>query len=373
MPANTTIPVTTVHGRPDDAWTRWGWLMGGIWLLFFGFPLYHVWGTEHPTPLRLGATALIVAYVASYIATLRMTTGRVARGAYREAARLGMVGLVTLLLLWVALAVLIGANSMTAMPFVVALPVFFLPWRWVWITSLSILAAGVVGSFLAWGLPAGFLWIISVFVLIVSVVSRFLEEKQEASQEAGARAQLSEERERVARDVHDVLGHSLTVVTMKTELARRLVDVDPERAKQEMAEIQDLARTALAEIRATVGGLRVARMTDEVEAARVALLGAGITADLPTDVTVVDPRHRITLAWVLREAVTNVVRHSRATVCRVRLGSDTLVVEDDGRGMQGRREGNGLRGLRERVEQAGGRIEIGPGEGARGTRLEVTL
>ena len=87
---------------------------------------------------------------------------------------------------------------------------------------------------------------------------------------------LVAERERVARDVHDVLGHSLTVVTVKAELAERLVDLDPERAKAELAEIQTLSRQALAEIRATVGGLRAARLGDELASARTALAGAGI-------------------------------------------------------------------------------------------------
>src|SRR5690606_543184 len=126
-----------------------------------------------------------------------------------------------------------------------------------------------------------------------------------------------EERERVARDVHDVLGHSLTVVSVKAELAERLVDVDPARARAELVEIQSLTREALAEIRATVSGLRVARLGDELVAARTALTGAGIEADLPENPDVVDPRHRIVVAWVLREAVTNVVRHSGATRCTV--------------------------------------------------------
>ena len=133
---------------------------------------------------------------------------------------------------------------------------------------------------------------------------------------------IVEERERVARDVHDVLGHSLTVVTVKAELAERLVDLDPERAKGELAEIQALSRQALAEIRATVGGLRVARLGDELASARTALAGAGIEAHVPDDPGAVDPRHRTVLAWVLREATTNVVRHSDADACWVELDDE---------------------------------------------------
>jgi two-component system sensor histidine kinase DesK len=170
-----------------------------------------------------------------------------------------------------------------------------------------------------------------------------------------------------------VLGHSLTVVTVKAELAERLVDIDPARAKDELAEIQVLSRQALAEIRATVGGLRAARLDDELASATTAFAGAGIEAHLPEDTTAVDPRHRIVLAWVLREATTNVLRHSDADECWVEIDSNRLTVRDDGRGVEGRPEGNGIRGLRERVEAAGGALSITTGPEGHGTVLEVTL
>ena len=153
----------------------------------------------------------------------------------------------------------------------------------------------------------------------------------------------------------------------------RLLEADPARARAELAEIQSLTRQALAEIRATVSGLRVARLADELAAAQAALDGAGIEADLPVDPSVVDPRHRIVLAWVLREAVTNVVRHSGATRCVVELGTDRLRVCDDGRGLGRSAPGNGLRGARERVSTAGGTLTVRPGPEGRGTLVEVQL
>lgn len=366
--------MTATAERAQDPWAKWGWLFGGVWLIFFAFPLTLIWTGEIETSSRVLATALIAVFIAVYITTLRVATRLVTEGHYGRAYRVGWTGLVVLIATSVALGVLIGANSMTCWPFVISLPVFFLPWRWVWITSLTLLVGMVVGTAIAWGLwPPAMLWGISLLVLAISVVSRYSEERQEANRETVSRLELTEERERVARDVHDVLGHSLTVVSVKTELAQRLIDIDPERAKAELAEVQSLSRQALAEIRATVGGLRVARLADEVESAGMALAGAGVQAHLPTDLEVVDPRHRITVAWVLREAVTNVVRHSRARTCTVGLGHDWLTVTDDGRGIEGRREGNGLRGLRERVEQAGGTIDVGPGPEGRGTKLEVRL
>jgi two-component system sensor histidine kinase DesK len=183
---------------------------------------------------------------------------------------------------------------------------------------------------------------------------------------------ITEERERVARDVHDVLGHSLTVVSVKAGLAERLIDVDADRARAEVADIARIARESLAEIRATVGGLRAAELAAELAGAREGLLSAGIAVDLPPDPEVVDPSHRPVLGWVLREAVTNIVRHSRASSCRIELAPHTLVVEDDGVGVDDRRMGNGLSGLRERVVLAGGDFSVGPRPDGRGTRLEVS-
>jgi two-component system sensor histidine kinase DesK len=140
-----------------------------------------------------------------------------------------------------------------------------------------------------------------------------------------------------------------------------------------VAQVRSIARQALAEIRATVAGLRVARLADELTHADEALRGAGIAADLPDDPDVVDPRHRITMAWALREAVTNVVRHSNATTCTVRWTSDSLLVSDDGRGTGSKNAGNGITGLRERVAHAGGDVTLGPGSDGVGTQLEVRL
>ena len=175
---------------------------------------------------------------------------------------------------------------------------------------------------------------------------------------------ITAERDRVARDVHDVLGHSLTVVSVKAELAQRLIDLDPDRARTELAEIQTLTRQALAEIRSTVGGLRAAGLDDEMAAATVALQAAGIEAHLPADSTALDPRRRTVAAWVLREAVTNVVRHSGAQHCTVTLDNSRLVVTDDGRGVDALLIGNGLRGLRERVDDSGGELRVGAPPGA---------
>jgi two-component system sensor histidine kinase DesK len=193
---------------------------------------------------------------------------------------------------------------------------------------------------------------------------------------AEARAELARlaaenERIRIARDLHDLLGHSLTTITVKASLARRLGAADPGQALQEIADVEAIARQSLADVRAAVAGYRDVTLTGEIAAGRELLRAAGITADLPRAVDVVDPAHHELFGWAVREGLTNVVRHSRATSCTVRLSGCSVEIVDDGVGGTGR-PGNGLSGLRERVAAAGGVVDAGPLEPG-GWRLRVSL
>ena len=187
------------------------------------------------------------------------------------------------------------------------------------------------------------------------------------------------ERERIARDLHDVLGHTLSVIVLKAELAGRLVSLDPSRAAVEMAEVEQTARTALSEIREAIGGYRSRGLLAEIDAARRTLDVAGVTllAESKPDRESLSPQEETALALALREAVTNIVRHARATTCHLRFVSDAghrlLVVEDDGQQTIGR-EGNGLRGMRERIESIGGHFNLECGiVQDHGTRLTIEL
>jgi two-component system, NarL family, sensor histidine kinase DesK len=187
-----------------------------------------------------------------------------------------------------------------------------------------------------------------------------------------ARAELArlDERTRIARDLHDLLGHSLTTITVKAGLARRLGALDPPRAFQEMAEVEVIARASLADVRAAVSNYHVT-LAGELASGRELLRAAGISADLPGAVDVVDPSHQELFGWVVREGLTNIVRHAHATSCAVRLSASSVEVVDDGVGGAGR-PGNGISGLRDRVSAAGGVVSAGPRE-PRGWRLQVSL
>jgi two-component system, NarL family, sensor histidine kinase DesK len=189
---------------------------------------------------------------------------------------------------------------------------------------------------------------------------------------------VSEERSRVGRDMHDILGHSLTVIAVKAELAGRLLEVAPERAAAEIADLEDLARGALEDVRATVSGYRGVNILTELANARTALAAAGIDAELPGVADAVPAKHRELFGWVLREGITNVIRHAGATRCVVTLGPKFLQIDDDGVGpsgpassgagagegaaADGHRDGNGLKGAAERVEAAGAGLSVGRSE-----------
>ena len=193
------------------------------------------------------------------------------------------------------------------------------------------------------------------------------------------------ERERIARDLHDVLGHTLSVIVLKAELANRLLGRELEattpdaatlyRAKTEIADVERTARTALAEVREAIGGYRARGLAAEIDAARNTLASAGVTLTTEGDLhpATLSAAEETVLALALREAVTNIVRHAQATACTLRVVSDRgryrLSVEDNGQHPV-TREGNGLRGMRERVESLGGQLSLSR---ETGTQLIIDL
>jgi len=186
-----------------------------------------------------------------------------------------------------------------------------------------------------------------------------------------ARLAAENERSRIARDLHDLLGHSLTTITVKAGLARKLAEHgDAERAFTEIREVEELSRRTLGDVRAAVSAHREVTLTGELATAREVLRAAGMVSELPPSVAETEPHLSELFGWVVREAVTNVVRHSRANHVRISLGRDYVEIFDDGRGgVSG--TGNGLRGLRERVEAAGGTLTVTSGMSGFRLRAEV--
>ncbi len=245
--------------------------------------------------------------------------------------------------------------------------------------GIAAISAAVAVFSLAAGVPMA-MWLSGLFFgLIVAVANYFSAELSTkhaalvASQNEVRQMAAQAERERIARDLHDLLGHTLTVVAVKADLAARLVERDPVRAKAEMEDLQVTARTALADIRSAVTGMRRVALGAELAQARNALAAVDTALAVTGPDGVLPPAIEETIAMLLREGATNVVRHARASRCDVVIdvepSSVRFTLSDDGVGGD-IREGNGLAGMRARVAAARGTLQV---TGGNGTRIEAIL
>jgi two-component system sensor histidine kinase DesK len=226
----------------------------------------------------------------------------------------------------------------------------------------------LTGWFLFYG--GGLASVIGVGNVYFAQRNRANQRLRKANEEIEHLAKVAE-RERIARDLHDVLGHTLSVIILKSELAGKLIDHDPERAKAEMADVEQTSRAALADVRSTIRGYRSHSLEAELKQAKATLETAGVIVKSESEEVRLTPAQESVVALVVREAVTNVVRHARARNCHLRLipvnGNCRIEIHDDGRG-GGAVEGNGLRGMRERIEALGGTLQR---ENSLGTRLNI--
>ena len=231
----------------------------------------------------------------------------------------------------------------------------------------------------------GFNWqsLVNAWILCPIIAGLIITDRIQRRHRADLRLSMDEvrrlaasaERERIGRDLHDLLGHTLSMVALKSELAGRLIERDPRAARREMADVERVAREALSQVRSAVSGIRAAAMAAELASGRLLLEAAGVQMEYWHDPQELPPEVETCLALVLREAVTNIQRHARANRVEVTVivGVERVVmrVRDDGRGGVNER-GNGLTGMRERIEARGGTLQIESPRG-RGTSIEVTL
>jgi two-component system sensor histidine kinase DesK len=232
---------------------------------------------------------------------------------------------------------------------------------------------GAVALILAeWNLfwpPSSFPYVFALVSVVAGVSMTFVARQQRTL----AQFHKATERERIARDLHDILGHTLSVITLKSELASRLLELDPQRAKSEIEDVERISRNALSEVRDAIAGYHTGGLAAEIERARTTLATAGIVVEHQCEEIRIPAAQDRVLALVLREAVTNVVRHAQAKRCRMALqmvdGICRLEISDDGRGGD-LQEGMGMRGVRERVTAMGGKVSWHTGLG---TALTITV
>ena len=350
-----------------------GW--GIVWAAFM-VPVVRVGLAQGSSGGVWGAVSAIVSCACLY-AACSLSVRRVRQG-MTWPSRLSLLLIIIGALTATGAALGVGSPGLQLVVFLAVVLAFSLPWQAA-IGPIAILSGTlflVPRMIPSWSASED-AWIALLGAGSACVFGRYIMEQRRMARILEQRThelEINEERNRMARDMHDILGHSLTVIALKSELATRLVDVAPDQARAELDEVQSLARSALADVRATVNSYRELSLAGELARATGVLTSAGIRADLPLTVEAVDPELRELFAWVVREGVTNVVRHARASHCKVELTSDSIEVTDDGIGLDsaGAGDGHGLEGLRQRCQDNGADLTIEAPSGGSGTVLRAS-
>ena len=347
--------------KDEHAWMAVLWLPFMIW--FFVDPIW--W--KHATPLLwIGNTIYGLVYVWLYLYSFSHPEPK---RLYAIIAMYAMAG---------ALIPFQNAAVGCLLVYAIAAGAFTTSWR-----RTTLLMALALALLAIWvyrlQVPVSFWGSMLLLIILVGVANHFgakahcASEKLRIADEEIEHLAKTAERERIARDLHDLLGHTLSLITLKAELARKLVDRDPQRAKQEMLDVEQTSRAALADVREAITGYRGEGLAAELIRARKTLETAGVVVHSDISELPLTPAQETVLALALREAITNVVRHAQAQQCSVRLQREddvcTLEIADNGRGADAP-EGNGLRGMRERLEALGGSLQR---QIQSGTRLVIHL
>jgi two-component system, NarL family, sensor histidine kinase DesK len=351
----------------EGAATRFGTLVATVWLLFLIDPLARHWDERGEGLHWLGYLCALV-FVVVYTAIFELLRRRRARLETELPMRWSAGLLAVLVACWLGMMVGFGQDGSGAVVFVTVSAAMVLPTRYAIAVVLVVAGVAAVASVVQTGwdrdLEFPLLAVLAGFVMwaVRQVLARNTELMR--TREENELLLLEGERNRFARDLHDILGHSLTVIAVKAELARRLLEVGDQRAEAEVADLERLSRDALADVRRAVHGYREITLPGELARARGVLSAAGIRVDLPSSADDVAGELRELFAWTIREAVTNIVRHSSARSAEIELSSHRLRITNDGvdgvvgRVPESRLDGSGLVGLRERVDAMGGSLSV---------------
>lgn len=280
---------------------------------------------------------------------------------WRAAARWGwLAGLIAAIGL---LAVAADTPALVAYfaPYMTMVATVMLPWREAR-PAIIVVSLAAIGIAIAQADTFAIIMAVMAFALAwavgIAMEQASMRERLRRAEERTAVLAVAAERERIGRDLHDILGHSLTTIAIKADLVERLIGRNDEAARDEVGTLGEVARQALADVRATASGMREVRLAAEVASARSVLQAAGVECRTPSALPVLDDARAELFGYVVREAVTNVVRHAGAATCTITADETLVTIADDGRGIPADARRTGLRGLVERVEAAGGALTV---------------
>jgi two-component system sensor histidine kinase DesK len=356
-----TAQTVSAPGEQDSPLSRRGALFAAIWLFFLIEPLRAGWAVRDTVGGVIGMVTT-VAFGAVYMLCWQRMPQRRPQPMARPPIRVAVGWYGALLALAVTMVLSLGQVGTTASVYLAVVAVMLFATRVA--LPLVLLDAGllvVLGETLpGWDSGLGIAFSVLAASLAMYGIQQVLLRNRAliAAHSENAELAVENERTRFARDLHDILGHSLTVITVKAELAQRMLDVDPERTRAELADLERLSRDALSDVRRAVEGYRELTLPGELTRARNALVAAGIDARLPSASDDVPTQLRELFAWAVREGVTNVLRHSQARTCTIELGSRRVEVRDDGRGLAEADGGSGLLGLTERAAAVGATVSV---------------
>ncbi|MDP9073212.1 MAG: sensor histidine kinase, partial [Actinomycetota bacterium] len=361
--------------RLTGSWRLW-W--SAVWLVFLGYPIGDIVSRHHPAIWVISAWTALLVFVGLYLRTMWVafsanpTDDEPTPAGWLAALICFTLGMVVLFgVAWGGVIIYLGVATGSTLRHravlvtLAALDAF---------TAVLGVAAGAGVSNVAFDcfLTTALGFTMLAFRRLVRLVIELEQARDEV-----ARLTAAEERLRFSRDLHDVLGHSLSVVALKAQVARRTMASDPEAAWAALTDVETVARQSLSDVRQLVSGYRQQSLAEELAGAEELLEAAGITPRIarPPELPVGEINHL--LAWAVREGTTNVIRHSRASHCDITVAGDEssawLEIVDDGtRRPDSPQAGSGLRGLRERMERAGGCLEAGC-RNTNGFRLAVRL
>jgi two-component system sensor histidine kinase DesK len=358
-----------------DPWARHSWIMAALWLVFIFYPVKALLSSPAPDGDRVLGWVGLVCFVILYLLCFRTGGNAGITGGRPPVRTWWLFAAAVLAVVMTVPAIHEGAFSF--LPFVVTVPAYQLP-RWFFFSVAAISVLGLTGYLAVTGEWAEnvSLLIILVVLVMVHLATTWLIRRSVAAEQLSHELVASEERETVARDVHDLLGHSLTVVKLKAELARKLIRKDPDRAERELRELDTLVAEAISGVRATVTGLRAEGLPSQLSSATTAMEQAGIAVEVRGDEAALSAAQSLVTAWILREAATNTLRHARASRVVIGFRPGVFRFEDDGVGPAARdgggTGGNGLRGMKERATVAGAELGIGVSPELGGTKVELT-